>query len=542
MTDLSPGNQIGTNKKNLLGNETYGEEHDDTGVYEDVIGDIYAVGDIHGDSGVLIHVLCDLIGAVRHTGTRSPDSLIDDRLNWIEGNNSTIVFCGDLIDRLRPPMTPSSDDENSDLEIIRTLDRLDKQARIWGGRIFMVLGNHELSYGFNISKIPDKRLEYVSHLGKYQDRLLDFTPGSDWAKYVADNTYMALKIGNVVFTHAGICGVSEYLKTFPEPIETLNILIRKFLKTSPDRFEPNKLKLNSNVFNPDEIKEIIGQLDDTGSKSKQKKSFVLCRELGINDVICSDVDKVFRDLKMENPTNSIMLIAHSPQLPGMTKAAVINSGINSVCDNRLWRIDCGMTRGFDASLEQISEILVINLHTLDLIQTYGVLWVEGNAITDIPSKQMAVLKIEKGEDGSYHTNTDKIINHGYHPSTRPEYPDGNVAFSNLDRLLEQIIDKIPDSTSKEEKIKVWNTVFDTLRVNYNDNKYGTIIPPDRIAKDNEKIELEAQIAVLPDTIFDIIKNCNGSIGVKDSSIGGALTKITRRDKIVSRKYKINYKL
>ena len=510
--ELSPGNQIGITKKNFLGNETYGEEHDDTGVYAEVSGDIYAVGDIHGDSGVLIHILCDLIDAVNHSGVRSPDSLIEDRLTWKVGNNSTIVFCGDLIDRLRPPFTPSPDDENSDLQIIRTLDRLDKQARDSGGRIFMVLGNHELSYGFNVSKIDVDRLEYVSHLGKYQDRLLDFTPGSEWAKYVADNTYMALKIGNVVFTHAGICGVSDYLKTFPEPIETLNILIRKFLKTPPDLTSPDKFKLNRDVFDLNERNEIKVQLAD-GKYDNQDKSFVLCRKLGRANaaVDCSSVNGIFTDLKM--PENSIMLIAHSPQLPGMGGG----TGINSVCDNRLWRIDCGMTRGFDGSLEQISDFLVTSYPTLASIQTGAINFFNDQlGMTDLPSKQMAVLKIERGEDGLYHTDTTKIINHGYHPSTRPEkIPDGNVAFSNLDKLLEQTIAKIPESSSKEELIIAWNTVFDTLRENYDANQYGTIIPGDRVVKDFIKIK---------------------------SEIGGSSTKITRQDKMVTRKYKINYKL
>ena len=59
----SPGQEISFNKKNFLGNETYGEEGDDIGVYPEVTGDIFAVGDIHGDYDALIRCLkiADLI-------------------------------------------------------------------------------------------------------------------------------------------------------------------------------------------------------------------------------------------------------------------------------------------------------------------------------------------------------------------------------------------------------------------------------------------------------------------------------------------------
>jgi len=490
------GEKISFDKQNFLGNGKYGEEVNDSGVYSQVDGDIYAVGDIHGDSGVLIHILCDLIGAVSHVGIRSPASLIDDRLNWIKGNNSTIVFCGDLIDRLRPDFTPSPDDENSDLEIIRTLDRLDTEARLYGGRIFMILGNHELSYGFNISKPNNERLEYVSQLGRYNNRLVDFTPGSEWAKYVADNTYMALKIGNVVFTHAGVCEVSDFLKMdipepdvpligfskmVPDPIARLNALIRKFLRTLPYPHTSNKFKLNPNVFYKDEIEEIARQLDDTYN-SDQKKSVVLCRTLGTKVVDCRNIDKVFRDLKMD-PANSIMLIAHTPQLPGMG----FGSGINSVCDNKLWRIDCGMTRGFDVSLEQVVPFL-LKKTTVQAIK--GVVRELERFILDLPSKQMAVLKIEKGIDGIYRTDSDKIINHGYHPFTRPEYIDRtNVVYSpKLDRFKQSILEGI--DSSKSDLVEAWNNVFVELQVNFKANKYGTVINEDTLRRDNEKLGSE----------------------------------------------------
>ena len=184
-----------------------------------------------------------------------------------------------------------------------------------------------------------------------------------------------------------------------------------------------------------------------------------------------------------DPANSIMLIAHTPQLPGMG----FGSGINSVCDNKLWRIDCGMTRGFDVSLEQVVPFL-LKKTTVQAIK--GVVRELERFILDLPSKQMAVLKIEKGIDGIYRTDSDKIINHGYHPFTRPEYIDRtNVVYSpKLDRFKQSILEGI--DSSKSDLVESWNNVFVELQVNFKANKYGTVINEDTLRRDNEKLGSE----------------------------------------------------
>ena len=81
------------------------------GIWDNPPGSLFAVGDIHGDYNALQHVLIDLAKVCK----------INDKgeLNWIKGNNSWIVFCGDLIDRLRkrPGKIITVDDENNDKKI-----------------------------------------------------------------------------------------------------------------------------------------------------------------------------------------------------------------------------------------------------------------------------------------------------------------------------------------------------------------------------------------------------------------------------------------
>src|SRR5690349_7098478 len=79
---------------------------------------IVAVGDLHGDYAAWVDI-------ARNAG------LIDARGHWA-GGHTTLVQLGDIVDR-----------EPNSLQIIRSLQQLQKEAPRAGGRVVVVLGNHE---------------------------------------------------------------------------------------------------------------------------------------------------------------------------------------------------------------------------------------------------------------------------------------------------------------------------------------------------------------------------------------------------------------
>ena len=81
-------------------------------------GRIIAVGDLHGDYGAWLDI-------ARNAG------LIDARNHWT-GGKTTLVQLGDIVDR-----------EPNSLQIIRSLQQLQKEAAHAGGRVVVLLGNHE---------------------------------------------------------------------------------------------------------------------------------------------------------------------------------------------------------------------------------------------------------------------------------------------------------------------------------------------------------------------------------------------------------------
>lgn len=79
---------------------------------------VVAVGDLHGDYAAWLDI-------ARNAG------LIDARGNWA-GGHTTLVQLGDIVDR-----------EPNSLQIVRSLQQLQKEAPRAGGKVVVVLGNHE---------------------------------------------------------------------------------------------------------------------------------------------------------------------------------------------------------------------------------------------------------------------------------------------------------------------------------------------------------------------------------------------------------------
>jgi hypothetical protein len=307
------GAVIAKQKYDKLKNSFFGEEYIENGIFTiDEATELYAVGDIHGDSLLLKHVLVNLTNAVNIFNDKDiHDSKLED-LRWNLNNSSYIVFCGDLIDRTRDHDTNYSlQDENSDLEIIKTLDRLDREARNYRGRVLILLGNHEMM-NFN------QNFDYVSNMGMYENRELDFKPGSLWANYISDNCFTVIKINNLIFTHGGFC--INFIRQFKKfdlsgnnIIGSINHAIRIFLEKG--EFSPGLAKIKDLLFT--------------------KESVLFCRDFGFNKYNCKDLDEIFDTLNMD-PDNSKMIIGHS-----------IQDEVNSICDDRVWRIDLGLSRAFN---------------------------------------------------------------------------------------------------------------------------------------------------------------------------------------------------
>jgi len=80
---------------------------------------VVAVGDVHGDLDALVSILQEA-------------RIIDDQRRW-SGGNTTLVQTGDILDR-----------GVKDRQVMDLLMELEKQASKGGGRLVVLLGNHEM--------------------------------------------------------------------------------------------------------------------------------------------------------------------------------------------------------------------------------------------------------------------------------------------------------------------------------------------------------------------------------------------------------------
>jgi len=260
---------------------------------------ILVIGDLHGDYDATIKCLY-----------RS--GVITKRIKW-KGGKTVIVQMGDQIDR--GGRGYNIKDENSDLRIINLFAGLHLQAIKVGGGVYSLIGNHEL---MNVMG----NFDYVSPMGISQyggkiNRYKLFKPGGMISRLLSER-FIILKIGNWIFVHGGIS--IKLLKKYS--IQNINLLMKKYL-----------------------LGDI--KLEDTTKFKKMflhQDGFLWNRKMAKNNPNCN---KVYKSLAMLG--SNFIVIGHTPQ----------DAGINCRCDNKLWRVDTGMSKAFGPNSEERVQILEI---------------------------------------------------------------------------------------------------------------------------------------------------------------------------------------
>ncbi|MBD23848.1 MAG: hypothetical protein CMG46_02420 [Candidatus Marinimicrobia bacterium] len=353
------------NKKNTLHNNGTIKElsnkdpnYDHINMYPPVKR-LVAIGDLHGDLKVTLI-------ALKLGGIISEDINIYnfnlDTVHWI-GGSSWVIQTGDQIDRCRPESWNKDciedyndvlEDEGNNMLIIKIFDKLKKEAQLVGGNIVSLLGNHEL---MNIDMdfryvSPQEFMEFVpqkDRIGKYTKdgyplgyyhRKKAFKRGGSISKYYAINKSSIIVIGSWLFVHGGINSELASKYTLSE----VNSVVKKWLMNE------------SNSKEEDVFDEIFRQDDDI--------SPFWCRVFSEEDdnVLESEFLKVLNLLnkknKLLNPIKG-MIVAHTPQY-------MYDRYINSLYNNRLWRIDVGMSRAFgnhnNCGSNKYRQIQVLIIH------------------------------------------------------------------------------------------------------------------------------------------------------------------------------------
>ena len=255
---------------------------------------IIAIGDLHGDVRAARAAL-QLGGAIDSAG------------NWV-GGKLVVVQTGDQLDR--------GDDEPQILDLFQ---RLRAEAKAAGGALHALNGNHEIMNvqadfryvtpdGFHDfeSGHPDAQHARLAEslLPEQRGRAAAFLPGGEMARRLALQP-VVLQVGDNVFVHGGV--LEEHVHY---GLGRINEEVRRWMLGPPSERAP------ASVTQDRALIWVRDYSDGTPSASQ-----------------CEAAQRVLAALSARR-----MVMGHTVQ----------KQGINSVCGDKLWRIDVGLSRFYGA--------------------------------------------------------------------------------------------------------------------------------------------------------------------------------------------------
>jgi len=288
---------------------------------------IIAIGDLHSDYEHFITIL-------KHKGI----GLIDDALHWI-GGKTHLVQIGDIMDR--------GEREDRAKDIFDLIRRLEKEAAEAGGKVHMLIGNHEemnitgiaLQYADYVTPkqfkdfLPEKyrkererefkkRTEDGGNIEDEWKKLMDDEEARGvyvenfnllYGRWIAEEHNAVIKINDTVFVHGGI---GEKYSTWPLK-DINNLYYLEFQKGFREGFNSFRAKILWAEDGPLWFRYLATWPDP---------------------LYASQVNQILANLGANH-----MVIAHTPDI----------KDIPSRFGNKIWVIDTGISRVYRGFLSAL---------------------------------------------------------------------------------------------------------------------------------------------------------------------------------------------
>ena len=178
------------------------------------IDSLFIVGDVHGQYKRLINLLTNA-------------QIIDNELNWIAGK-AHLAFLGDIFDR-----------GNQVTKVLWFIYQLEAKAEAAGGKVHLVLGNHEIMTITNDLRYISSKEASIAAVYKLKYDYL-FHPKNSFLGSWISSKPSVLKIGNNLLAHGGIVDLGT------NSIETYNKTVNGYIQ------DPMFLEINEDA--PDSLK------------------------------------------------------------------------------------------------------------------------------------------------------------------------------------------------------------------------------------------------------------------------------------------------
>lgn len=263
---------------------------------------VIVIGDLHADFRKTKELFIKL-------------KLIDSNDNWIAFPKDTfVVQLGDQLDG----GGRGTDETKGELELISFMERINVKAQQVGGAVLSLIGNHEI-----MNLIGDFRFASrndIEDVGGIELRQKLFRPGGELFNNLSCTRNVIVKVGNWVFCHAGI--LPKHFESSNQSgndlIVKVNQLMRLFLQGKVTKEDPQIIKY-----------------------FLSKDGIIWDRDYGSSKPSCQKWDAASKLLNVDN-----IVVGHTVQ-----------NNINSKCDNKIWRVDVGISSIFETYNLQVLEIL-----------------------------------------------------------------------------------------------------------------------------------------------------------------------------------------
>ena len=271
---------------------------------------VVSLGDLHGDLAVFLAPLCQA-------------GIIDGDGFWT-GSSTVVVQVGDFLDRggrlTRDNKILSLPGYNNreEIDIMQYAYFLDQQAVEQGGAVILLSGNHEY-YNFCqdfqcTTPVTNEGWGGLASRGSWFARGIK----SDLARYFAQRHPIILRLGKHVFVHGGLGPPCAEGDQFDQYLARANQAFADYL------------------------------LDPRATLDGCAEEILLSRQISHrfagSEAECRTVaDKMFADVGLRS--DSLMYVGHTPQVSGYQPF----SGVNSVCESSIWRLDVAASEAFGLS-------------------------------------------------------------------------------------------------------------------------------------------------------------------------------------------------
>eukprot|EP01023_Acetabularia_acetabulum_P001893 TRINITY_DN10751_c0_g2_i1.p2 TRINITY_DN10751_c0_g2~~TRINITY_DN10751_c0_g2_i1.p2 ORF type:complete len:416 (+),score=82.05 TRINITY_DN10751_c0_g2_i1:262-1509(+) len=275
-------------------------------------GRVVAIGDLHGDMEKTENAL-KIAKLVQFQNNGVP--------KWI-GGDTVVVQVGDVLDR-----------GDREIEILLLLQELDRQARLEGGAVYMLNGNHEslnvcgdFRYVTQGAMIESARYagcrdgDEFEWTNQIRARVFLFAPGGPIARDLAKNPTILI-VNDTLFVHGGL--LPQHV-TYG--LEQLNYEVAAWMRGD----------LVNGQLSPPPFLAMGDQQSVMWNRTFSRE------EEGNQDRICHALREVLRMSKVKR-----MVVGHTPQ----------QQGCNAQCGGMVWRVDVGMSGGVFGAPPSVLEIV-----------------------------------------------------------------------------------------------------------------------------------------------------------------------------------------